>query len=167
MSILKVGQIKTLGDVLQARTVQVVEATPYVTSSNTATVIPIDDTIPQNTEGTEIVTVSITPTSSSNRLVVECDADMISGSGAIDATMALFQDSTANALAATTEQFSGAAVFRGQRLRYEMAAGTTSATTFRIRMGPGSGTLYINGNSGGRKFGGISAVRLRVTEIAA
>lgn len=146
--------------------VQVVEATPNVTYTTITTVIPADDTIPQNTEGDEVITVSVTPTNASNRLRIEMDADIVSGSGAIDCGTALFQDSTAGALAACIEQLSGAGVFRGVRLAYEMAAGTTSATTFKVRMGPGSGTMYVNGNSGGRKLGGISAVRLRVTEVA-
>ena len=52
-------------------------------------------------------------------------------------------------------------------LAHEMAAGTTIATTFKIRLGPaGANTAYVNGGTGGsREFGGISAARLRVTEI--
>lgn len=145
--------------------VQVVEATPYTTYGNTAVNIPNDDTIPQSGEGAEWNTVAITPTNASNRLVIEALFDFVSGTSSSDLIAALFQDAGANAIAvASTLGSNGGG---GQlALRHEMAAGGTSATTFKLRAGAGtSGTMYVNGASGGRKFGGISAVRLRVTEI--
>lgn len=144
-------------------TLQQVEATPYTTNSNTTTRIPSDDTIPQNTEGTEYITVSITPTNASNRLRIEFDCPVCYINAADYAVAALFQDSTAGALAASI-QYTATAVVQ-MRLVHEMAAGTTSATTFKIRMGPaGANTLYVNGTTA-RYFGGVSALRLRVTEI--
>lgn len=145
--------------------VQVVEATPYTTYASTATAIPDDDTIPQNTEGAEWVTVAITPTHVSNRLKIEAFMSCVTGSSSSALIAALFQDSTAGALAVCSESPVAADNVLQMSLSYEMAAGTTSATTFKLRAGPGSGTMYVNGNSGGRKFGGISAVRLTVTEI--
>lgn len=146
--------------------VQVVEATPYTTAGVLTTAIPIDSTIPQNTEGTELTTVAITPTSASNRLRLEMSLPFIDGSGAIGATAALFQDSTANAIALSTYTFTGAGYAGNIFFSHEIAAGTTSTTTFKLRAGPSVGTLYVNRKSGGETFGGISAVRLRVTEIA-
>lgn len=147
--------------------VQVVEATPYTTYSSTATAIPDDDTIPQNTEGAEWVTVSITPTSASNRLKIEAFMSCVTGSTSAALIAALFQDSTAGALAVSAESPVAGDNVLQISLSHEMAAGTTSATTFKLRAGPGSGTMYVNGNSGGRKFGGVSSVRLTVTEIKA
>ena len=43
----------------------------YTTRTSVTTVIPFDDTVPQNDEGTEIITLAITPTSTSNKLVIE------------------------------------------------------------------------------------------------
>ncbi len=144
---------------------QVVEATPYTTYTSITTVIPIDATIPQNTVGNEIVTVAITPTSATNRLRIEAICEMVNAGANLDCAMALFQDATANALAGAIKQLGGSGVYSQIVLSYEMAAGTTSATTFKIRIGPGSGTIYVNGNASNRIFGGVSAVRLRVTEI--
>lgn len=146
--------------------VQVVEATPYTTAGALTTIIPIDSTIPQNTEGTELTTVTITPTKASNRLRLEMSLPFLDGSGAIGATAVLFQDSTANAITLATCTFTGAGYSANIFFSHEMAAGTTSATTFKLRVGPSAGTLYVNRKSGGETFGGISAVRLRVTEIA-
>lgn len=145
--------------------VQVIEATPYTTYSTTATAIPEDDTIPQNTEGAEWATVTITPTSATNRLVIEARIDSCGGSSSATLIGALFQDATASALAVTAVAGVAAGTTTEMILQYEMAAGTTSATTFKFRAGPASGTMYVNGNNGGRKFGGISAVRMRATEI--
>lgn len=146
--------------------VKVVEATPIATVVSLATASNNDDTIPQNTEGTEVITVSITPASASNRLRIEFDAPSIGTNSSAAVVMALFQDSTANALSAGYALPSGTSWAAG-RLTHEMAAGTTSATTFKIRVSIQSGSAYINGNYGGtRVFGGVSAARLRVTELA-
>lgn len=147
--------------------VQSVEATPYATQTDISTVIPGDDSIPQNGEGAQIITASITPTSATNRLFIEWQ-----GTGTIGATgfatAALFQDSTASALAATCLGAAGGTSLNMSGA-YEMAAGTTSATTFKIRAGPSTGAsnFYPNGNVSGRLMGGVSTWRLRVTEIAA
>lgn len=144
--------------------VQIVEATPITTVITCNTVIPLDDTIPQNTEGNEVITGSITPSSASNRLRIEfsCWAGL---SASDNYSVALFQDTAANAIAAAANYSnSNREMFY---LSHEMAAGTTSATTFKIRIGPAGGNVaYVNGGTGGsREFGGISAARLRVTEI--
>lgn len=144
--------------------VQAVEATPVLTVVTCNTVLPLDDTIPQSTEGNEVITVTITPTSATNRLRIEfsCWTGL---SAPNNYSVAMFQDSTANAIAAAANYSNGnREMFY---LAHEMAAGTTIATTFKIRLGPASAdTAYVNGGTGGsREFGGISAARLRVTEI--
>ncbi len=49
-----------------------------------------------------------------------------------------------------------------------MTAGTTSATTFRIRVGPESaGTVTFNGQGGVRMFGTAAKSYMSVTEIKA
>ena len=157
------GYPASAGSVIQA-----VEATPIVTVVTCSTVIPYDDSIPQNTEGDEVITVTVTPTSATNRLRIEFDAGQASINGTGRVMSALFQDATANALAAGSESFGGITYDSfSLRLSYEMAAGTTSATTFKIRVGATSGsTAYVNSNNAGsRIFGGVAAARLRVTEI--
>lgn len=144
--------------------IQDIEATPYTTNSSHTTVIPKDDSIPQNTEGEEVITVTITPTSATNRLRIECNIPFVSGSAAIDAAAALFQDSTANALAVTGTTTGAVSQHGALNLVHEMAAGTTSATTFKVRVGPTGNTLYLNGYAS-RLYGGVCAVRLRVIEI--
>ena len=62
-----------------------------------AIVIPNDDTIPQKTEGDEVMTLAITPTSATNKLKIEIVAFFAHSNS--ETCAALFQDATANSLA--------------------------------------------------------------------
>lgn len=133
------------------------------------TVIPIDDTIPQNTEGVAwtALDTTITPTSATSKLEIVLTIAVISNTIVnTDSGVALFQDSTVGALAATVVR--SATVNAGQNLtlRYVMTSGTTSATTFKIRFGPdsGGGTTTVNGVNTARLFGGVAISTLTVTE---
>jgi len=145
--------------------VQRVEGTPFTTYASTSTIIPDDDTIPAITEGAEYATVTITPVSATNRLIIEATADQVSSSTSATIIIALFQDTTAAAIGASRVWNSSAGWVKTYSVRHEMAAGTTSATTFRVRIGPNTGTAYINGGSSGRFLGGSTAVRISVTEV--
>lgn len=129
------------------------------------TTLPYDNTVPQNTEGDQVVSVSITPTNSSNILMIE--AVVFGEANVATACMAIFQDSTANALFATAQACNsvpGCMTIRGY-----MTAGTTSSTTFKMRCGPGTaGTYTVNGVAAGTGiFGGgtVPNTTLVVTEI--
>ena len=151
------------GDRLPGETVQIRRNQTGETASGSTT-IPGDDTIPQNTEGTQFMTQAITPRSAINLLAIEHNA-CYGSSTAAHYVAALFQDSTANALAAITTFIPGAD-FSNIHLVHQMVAGTTSATTFKIRTGPTSAaTLYLNGYSGGRVYGGVVAATMSVSEI--
>jgi hypothetical protein len=143
--------------------VQIV-ATNLAAVSTGTTIIPYDDTIPQITEGTEVITRAITPKATTNRILIEATL-LLTGSVSTDLIIALFQDATANALAATAF-FSATA--NGQQtltLMHDMVAGTTSSTTFRLRAGGSvAGTYTFGGSSGTRKFGGITVGCLKITE---
>lgn len=139
-----------------------------VTSVATGTtVIPLDDTIPQNTEGDQYMTLAITPTSATNVLeiaIVGVAASSAAGANAM--IIALFQDTTANALATAVQYMPAAAAPCSVGLRFRMTAGTTSATTFKVRMGSNAvGTTTFNGYSGGRIFGGVCSSSITITEI--
>lgn len=145
-------------------------AASYATRTNVGATIPNDDTIPQNTEGTEILTVSITPKSTTNVLRVFFHGQFEQDNGSRFNFVALFQDSTADALSATVGfQFPGIALGVAQTaLVHEFVPGTTSAITLKIRVGnQDSSAMYLNGDSSARKFGGISKAWLVVDEFVA
>ena len=134
------------------------------------TQIPNDDTIPQNTEGTAwtALDTTITPTSASSLLVIELTVSTASNntSGA-NVIAALFQDSTANALAASITRSTAVNAETTFNLRYVMVAGATSATTFKVRFGPDAtgGTVTVNGVNTARRFGGAAVSTLSITEV--
>lgn len=130
------------------------------------TVIPEDDTIPQITEGDEYITVSITPTKTTNRLIIDCIWNGSTGATSSNIIMALFQDAIANALATVWSAKDAITNSRSQAvLHFEMIAGTTSTITFRIRVGaPTAGTTTFNGVSATRNFGSNMESFLKVKE---
>lgn len=147
--------------------VQVVNTTSGAVSSG-STVIPWDDTIPQITEGDQYMTVAITPKSTTNILVIEIVASLATNGSAKMICGALFQDATANALAAIATLASATGANTTVVLTHTMVAGTTSATTLRFRAGGESaGTITFNGISGARKFGGVTASSIVITEYKA
>jgi hypothetical protein len=142
--------------------------TTLTTASSNTTALPFDTTIPQNTEGAEILTRAITPTSATNRLLIECVLIHAGGTDSTGQGMALFQDTTANALASAGGATSGGDATASSILRYEMAAGTISETTFKIRVGTHNGAaFYVNRSVDvATLHGGKVMSSLRVTEIA-
>lgn len=135
-------------------------------SATGTTTMPLDDTIPQNTEGDQYMTVSITPTNASNILFIEVILFAVHSTGAW-ISAALFQDSVANALAAMTSYSTTAGGGAPIVFRHKMVAGGTSAIAFKVRAGNhlGAGTVTFNGNAGSRIFGGVIASSITVTEL--
>lgn len=144
-------------------------STNFSASATGTTVLPFDDTIPQSGEGIEFMTQAITPLSTTNILVIEADVMCSSSaSGGQDLSIALFQDATANALAARSVFTAVANSQQNLKISYRMAAGTTSSTTFKVRIGGSqAGTTTFNGASGTRRFGGITVSNLTITEYKA
>jgi len=133
------------------------------------TITPLDDTIPQITEGTEFMTRAITPKNSNNILVIDVTLNVASSVVTPTFIAALHQDSTANALAAMTAQCNNADGATNITFRHIMTAGTTSSTTFRVRVGlGGAATVTFNGVAAGtRRMGGVMASSITVTEYSA
>jgi len=131
-----------------------------------STIMPIDDTIPQITEGFEVITCAITPKSATNLLVIQANVDIGYATAGWGGGIALFQDTTAGALAGVA--WGRVDIQAGPRLLvHKMVAGTTSETTFKIRVGlADAATAYINSVPGatGRVFGGVASTTLTIFE---
>lgn len=144
--------------------------TSYTGAVSINAAIPIDDTIPQNTEGVEVMTQAITPTSATNALEITCFIPYTLGPSSGHFIAALFQDTTANAIAAQVIDYNVTASESEQSCRYffhKMLAGTTSETTFKLRLGRiNATTTYFNGTgAGGREFGGVQYAWISIHEI--
>lgn len=142
--------------------------TAAVVSGNTN--LPSDDTIPQNTEGNAwgALDCTITPISSCNILQSKVSALVSSSSAAENISIALFQDSTANALSAVTYGAYDATETQPCYINHQFLAATTSATTLKVRYGStGGATATGNGESGSRLLGGVANTFHEVVEIVA
>jgi len=138
--------------------------TGNATYGSGGTVLPYDDTIPQNLEGDQFMSLSITPKSTTSLLKIDIITILSSNSTRTLGT-ALFQDSTASALASTFSSVSSSFA-TVQKLTFFMAAGTTSSTTFKVRCGSESGgNCYFNGNPTSRIYGGSAISSITITEF--
>jgi hypothetical protein len=129
------------------------------------TVIPLDDTIPQQTEGDEYMTGVITPKNANNILAVRVTA-LLSNSVADNyLTGALFRDSGADAIAAVVHFQSGATGMVTMSFTKALAAGSVATTTLKFRAGrSGSGTVTFNGRGGSRLYGGVAVSSIEIIE---
>ena len=138
----------------------------YTANANLTAQIPIDNTIPQSGEGTQIISVSITPKTTTNKLRARFRGQFTTSAGGGNAIAALFTNATANALTATWATVNAASQANTLSLEWEWVPGSTSAQTVNVNVGPGSAiTLRMNGTPTSGLFGGIDAATLVVEEI--
>ena len=128
-----------------------------------ATLIPHDNSVPQSGEGVQVLSVAITPASLSNILLIE-----FSGFGNAPAngaaTCALFRDSIAASIAASTSVSANGGVL--WVVRHYLSVPTLAAQTYKIRCGANNGTAELNSIGGGTPaFGGVASTILTVTEL--
>ena len=146
--------------------IQTIKNQVSATSTGT-TLIPFDNTIPQNTEGTQFFSATVTPGAIGNKIRIHCLA-YGAYSVAASVSMALFQDSTANALSAVATQTTTTNQAHELTLIYEYTVASTAATTFNIRIGGSTaGTYTLNGSAGAAIFGGVATSILSIQEIKA
>jgi hypothetical protein len=130
--------------------------------------IPMDTSIPQITEGTELYTLVITPKSTDSVLYFRGLLHATPDSGSVDCIACMFVDTTANALF-TSYRHMGAVNNRFQTTIYgTVANSSTSEATYRLRVGAASSTdLEINQvNGAGGYFGGTWGSGFDITEVA-
>lgn len=143
----------------------VVNATGAAATGTTA--VPMDDTIPQNTEGDEFMTQAITPTSAADILEIEYLFNAGVSAGNKFLASSLYQDTTADALVTVAHHVDTANTMAQTFGLHRMRAATTSATTMKVRAGADTATVTFNGFSAARKFGGVMNSYLSIKQIMA
>lgn len=161
-------QLHQLGNKLPGGVVAVSENETGAVASGT-TVMFNDDTIPQNTEGFQVMSQAHTASSAANVLEIEAKSgyDYVGAGTTHTAFIALFRDSVADALglagSGRANGYTGNTVVKHTRL-----AGSTSAQTFKTRIGSDTaGTMTFNGAAAARRFGGVVNSYMRVKEYVA
>lgn len=129
--------------------------------------IPLDDSIPQSGEGSEIFTAAITPTNAANYIRVRAVMQFTQDASAVSIIIAaLFKDSGTDALAAQQTYAGVNGNWDGQLIiDYRELAGNTTARTYKIRMGSSSGNVFtVSGRTNAGLFGGVNLSSLTVSE---
>jgi hypothetical protein len=144
-----------------------VSASPDITDETSSTVIPDDNTVPQISEGEQVMSVTHTPKKDTNKLRIDVVVTGFTNAADRLVTAALFRDSINAAIRAGVSGISsmvtGSGKFTLAFSHYITAAGTTSAIVFTVRIGlNASGTVHAGGIYAGR-----AANSIIVTEIAA
>jgi hypothetical protein len=125
--------------------------------------IPVDDTAPQSGEGTPVLSHNHTPLAQNNLLLVRIVLQLSTAGGAPSAVVALFKDSEASARAAVVVDGPS---LTSVALEYQMPAPNTTTIAFKVRVGDGGGTVYVNGDSSGvRLFNTVSKSTITVEEL--
>jgi len=148
-----------ISDVMIKRTGSIIQTVSnYFSARAVATTgIPFDNTPPQSTEGDPLLSGTITPTSTTNKLRIRV-ALFGTTAGLANFIGALFVGTGtigASAVATTISTTPGADYFQSAFFEYEYTPGTVSGQAISVRVGPaGSGSFFINGTTTGDLFGG-------------
>lgn len=132
----------------------------------TADHIPYDNSVPTDLEGYEILRASITPKSSTSKILVNVTVHIGCASTNVSATCALFRVGTSSALAAANlaapSPADGPETLSFQYLDSPAAA---SEQTYFVKVGSHTGSLNINGIGTEQRFGGALKCLLLLQEI--
>lgn len=138
------------------------------TKASTTTSIPQDNTIPQNTEGVEFTTLSITPQASDSTLYIDFLVHGSLTNNSTNITLCLFRDSNADALQVSNNTLGTNTELAPLVLKHAETSGTTSAITYKIRFGlNGGGTVYLNSDNGSDVYSTSQTAIFTITEVSA
>jgi hypothetical protein len=164
-----------LDDIVFGKVLQVVDLVnaQYGTISGSIT---NDDSIPQSTEGGELVSGSITPVSSTSTFYCSLQGNSYRAANSLNgAVISMFTDGSTfwnivnNSFDAfvSTRVYSTGAQTESFSLEGNVASSGVSAVTFSARLAERNNQIsHLNGSTAGRMYGGALKITLRVMEVA-
>jgi hypothetical protein len=126
--------------------------------------IPLDNTPPLVTEGTQLWTKAVTPTIVGSVMSIEfsCISDS-SNTGSAN-IFSLFRDNTLIAVASATSAGAGGNKPGQVSLIYNDTTTSLAAVTYQVRVGNEAGTWYV-GRGSGATFGGTTTSGWKIDEV--
>jgi hypothetical protein len=138
------------------------------TASSTTEIMNFDDTAPLTTEGTEILSTTFTPTSTSNEIIVDFDGLLYNSNPGGGCMLALFEGNTCVGARWWIQATSGGPPTRAS---FSFTPSSTSQATYSLRFGVFSGqTGYINSvatATSGYTLGGNMKINMEIQEVQA
>lgn len=144
--------------------------TVYAESDALATmtaVIPVDDTAPQITEGTQILSAAITTSANYNKIQVRVSLHGSVNAASTITVAVFFQGFGLDAYHALGTTVPTANYAVNMNCEFTLSAGLAGTYTCYVRVGSNSGTLTLNGANGVRRYGGKAKCSLVLEEIRA
>lgn len=136
----------------------------YGVNENLETVIPLDDTVPQATEGTEVLSVSYAAAAAANKIRITFNGFGATSESSVALVATLVIDGAPAAQTAVAIGADGSLL--PLFLVAEHSPLDTDSHTYAVRIGPGTaGAVRLNGTMSSRLFGGATAAQLTVEEI--
>lgn len=132
-------------------------------ASGTAT-IPFDNTIPQNTEGTEFMITNFIPLKANTKIEIDCNFFVAISTQNIANLNALFRSGSSDALTAGYSICPIADGGQQTTLKYIDSLPNTNAVDYSMRSGgSNTSTTYFNGISTGARYNGrfISSITIK------
>ena len=130
------------------------------TSQTITATIPADNSIPQITEGVQVLSLTITPKSTSNRMKVLCIGNIIHSSATGQCTVALFEGNTCVGASTWNQASSGIVPVS---MQFYFNPSSTSETIYTIRIGPSSGSIFFNSYG---TLGGLNKSKFYIEELS-
>lgn len=143
--------------------------TQTITTSSTTSVIPLDGTIPQSSEGAEAHTLNITPSSATAKIRIECFIKAQTSASGFTSAALFTTAGGANAVDADSVFMASGTGSVTIVLIYEYVPGTTSTQTISARYGTNTGssaTVTLN-QAGNQTLGGVMKSSLLAFEVPA
>jgi hypothetical protein len=137
------------------------------TASSTTATMNFDNSAPLITEGTEILSTTFTPTSTSNEIIVDFDGLLFNSSAGNGCMLALFEGSTCVGARWWFQAVSGGPPIRAS---FSFTPSSTNQATYSLRFGVAGGTTgYINSVSPsiGYTLGGNMKINMEIQEVRA
>jgi len=126
------------------------------------TQLPLDNTIPQITEGDQYMSLNFQPIKVGNILEHTIIFNGASGDGQV--TLGYFDSSSTSAIAASSDT-RGASQYNTIVISFKQIVTSLDSKTFSVRAGPNSATaVTFNGASGVGYFGGTIASSIMIKE---
>ena len=136
----------------------------YTSAATLSATIPLDNTTPQSSEGTQILSAPKTLTSAANKVRAAFRGYGGSSAGVVSMIAALFRGGASAICTAVTT--TGGANHRSDiAFDFLDAPGSTSLLTYTLRIGPNLGSMALNGVDGVANMNGTSRATLSLEEV--
>jgi hypothetical protein len=143
--------------------IQVVNAS-YGAPQSATTQVPLDGTIPSSSEGDEVMSLNITPTSASNNLRIDVVVN-VSANAATTMTVGILRDGDPAWRTSVPQILPASYEMYNVSFSYFTNAVSTATVAWKVRMGPSSaGSVVLNGNPS-PLYAGTVASSITISEI--